>query len=207
MARLTSPLTLGGLPPWSMPNGLHTQLTTDALTMALEARRPAPGLVHHSDRGCQYTCEAYGRVLERGRCLQSVSGSETAATTRSRELLLKAQARPYVPPPLAQEGRCQTGPLRVRRSLLQSPAAPLTPGAAQSRSVRISSPSTHGSIINLSAKRREAQLPKFCVASGFLAILIVVENFVLASIVHLNQNSATWTKTHLHVVGCGAKPS
>jgi len=58
---------------WSMANTLHTQLTIDALRMALESRRPEPGLVCHSDRGCQYTSEAYGRVLEAWGCRQSVS--------------------------------------------------------------------------------------------------------------------------------------
>ncbi len=31
--------------------------------MALQARRPAAGLVHHTDRGCQYTAHAYQALL------------------------------------------------------------------------------------------------------------------------------------------------
>ena len=38
-------------------------LATDALSMALRARRPAAGLVHHSDRGCQYASDEYQRGL------------------------------------------------------------------------------------------------------------------------------------------------
>ena len=38
---------------WSMANHLRTELVLDALEMALWNRRPARGLIHHSDHGCQ----------------------------------------------------------------------------------------------------------------------------------------------------------
>ena len=44
---------------WAMADHLRTELAAEALTMALQARRPAAGLVHHTDRGCQYTAHAY----------------------------------------------------------------------------------------------------------------------------------------------------
>ena len=43
----------------AMADHLRTELALDALTMALDRRRPATGLVHHTDRGCQYTAGAY----------------------------------------------------------------------------------------------------------------------------------------------------
>jgi putative transposase len=46
---------------WSMADHLRTELVLDALDMAIEARRPDAGLIHHSDRGCQYTSFAFGR--------------------------------------------------------------------------------------------------------------------------------------------------
>jgi transposase InsO family protein len=50
---------------WALETHLRTSLSTDALDMALEARRPAPGsLIHHSDRGVQYACRDYTTVLE-----------------------------------------------------------------------------------------------------------------------------------------------
>jgi transposase InsO family protein len=50
---------------WALETHLRTSLSTDALDMALEARRPAPGsLIHHSDRGVQYACRDYTAVLE-----------------------------------------------------------------------------------------------------------------------------------------------
>jgi putative transposase len=48
---------------WSMANHLRTELVLDALDMAISQRQPAPGLVCHSDHGCQYTAFAYGRRL------------------------------------------------------------------------------------------------------------------------------------------------
>jgi putative transposase len=39
---------------WSMANHLRSELVLDALNMAIHNRCPAPGLVHHSDRGSQY---------------------------------------------------------------------------------------------------------------------------------------------------------
>jgi putative transposase len=48
---------------WSMADHLRTELVLDALDMAVAHRRPPPGVVHHSDHGCQYTSLAFGRRL------------------------------------------------------------------------------------------------------------------------------------------------
>lgn len=45
---------------WSMANHPRTELVLDALNMAIHNRRPAAGLVHHSDRGSQYTSVEFG---------------------------------------------------------------------------------------------------------------------------------------------------
>jgi transposase InsO family protein len=58
---------------WSMADHLRAELCVDALVMALQRRRPEPGLVHHSDRGVQYAAEPYRRVLERHGIEQSMS--------------------------------------------------------------------------------------------------------------------------------------
>jgi putative transposase len=50
---------------WSMQSHLRTELVTAALEMALEQRRPQPGLVHHSDQGCQYTSIEFGSRCRR----------------------------------------------------------------------------------------------------------------------------------------------
>jgi putative transposase len=45
---------------WSMAKHLRTELVIDALQMAVEQRRPE-GVIHHSDRGSQYTSLAFGK--------------------------------------------------------------------------------------------------------------------------------------------------
>ena len=49
---------------WSMATHLRTELVVEALQMAIARRKPAPGLVHHSDRGVQYTSLSFGKRLE-----------------------------------------------------------------------------------------------------------------------------------------------
>jgi len=52
---------------WAIAGHLEAGLATEALDMALEARNPPPGLIHHSDRGVQYACAAYAdRLAARG---------------------------------------------------------------------------------------------------------------------------------------------
>jgi putative transposase len=49
---------------WSLGHSLATQLVSDALRAAIESRRPdGKQLLHHSDRGCQYTSTAYQQTL------------------------------------------------------------------------------------------------------------------------------------------------
>jgi putative transposase len=49
---------------WSLSASLATPLVSDALRKAIEARRPDTSrLLHHSDRGCQYTSDEYQQAL------------------------------------------------------------------------------------------------------------------------------------------------
>ena len=48
---------------WAMATHLRTELVLQALHMAVEQRRPR-GVIHHSDRGCQYTALAFGQRCE-----------------------------------------------------------------------------------------------------------------------------------------------
>ncbi|WP_369410853.1 DDE-type integrase/transposase/recombinase [Kribbella voronezhensis] len=38
---------------WAVADHLRTDLVAEALTDAVNRRRPAPGVIFHSDRGCQ----------------------------------------------------------------------------------------------------------------------------------------------------------
>jgi transposase InsO family protein len=46
----------------AMAGHLRTELVADALANAVAARDPAPGVIFHADRGCQYTSASYARL-------------------------------------------------------------------------------------------------------------------------------------------------
>jgi transposase InsO family protein len=82
---------------WAMADHLRTELALEALAMALSARRPSSGeLVHHSDRGSQYTAAAYQAQLRahgircsmsrKGDCLDNAMAESFFATLK-RELM------------------------------------------------------------------------------------------------------------------------
>jgi putative transposase len=51
---------------WAMSDSLATPLVSAALRQAIESRRPlGQQLLHHSDRGCQYTSDEYQHLLQR----------------------------------------------------------------------------------------------------------------------------------------------
>lgn len=58
---------------WAMADHMRTELVADALHMAIEDRRPEKGLIFHSDRGCQYTSDEYGKLLDEWGIRQSLS--------------------------------------------------------------------------------------------------------------------------------------
>lgn len=81
---------------WSMSNNLRTDLVLDALNMAIYTRRPQPGLIHHSDRGSQYTSVEFGSRLREEGVLPSMgsvadaydnSMAESFVSTIKRELI------------------------------------------------------------------------------------------------------------------------
>lgn len=58
---------------WAMGDRADQALASSALTMALARRRPAPGAIHHSDQGVQYTCHAYQQQLREAGLIASMS--------------------------------------------------------------------------------------------------------------------------------------
>jgi len=49
---------------WELGEDLRAELALSALDRALADRAIAPGIVHHSDRGVQYCCQAYVERLQ-----------------------------------------------------------------------------------------------------------------------------------------------
>jgi transposase InsO family protein len=58
---------------WAMADHMRAELVCDALRMAIEHRRPAPGATFHSDRGTQYTSKDFTDLLAAHNMKQSLS--------------------------------------------------------------------------------------------------------------------------------------
>ncbi len=58
---------------WDLQDHMRETLVITALRAAIRARRPKPGLIHHTDRGGQYAGEDYRKILARARMPQSMS--------------------------------------------------------------------------------------------------------------------------------------
>ena len=81
---------------WAMDNHMRTELVTDALEMALAQRRPAPGLIWHSDQGSQFVSLAFGQQARAAGIAQSMGSrgdcydnavAETFFATLKKELI------------------------------------------------------------------------------------------------------------------------
>lgn len=59
---------------WAMSASMPAQLVCQALDMAIGSRKPAPGLLIHSDRGCQYASAEYTRFVNQHGFVASMSG-------------------------------------------------------------------------------------------------------------------------------------
>ncbi len=90
---------------WAMADHLRAELALGALAMALQRRRPEPGLVHHTDRGCQYTAAAYqARLAEHG---------VTVSMSRAGECLDNAMAESFFSTLKAELVDTRTWPTRA----------------------------------------------------------------------------------------------
>ena len=59
---------------WAMHQQPGQVVHLGALSMAIQHRRPAPGLIHHTDRGPQYNTFAYRELMQRHGILPSMNG-------------------------------------------------------------------------------------------------------------------------------------
>jgi putative transposase len=62
---------------WSLAKNMAVEMVKGALIMAIGRRKPEPGLIHHSDRGVQYACNEYRRLLQSNGMVSSMSRSGT----------------------------------------------------------------------------------------------------------------------------------
>lgn len=90
---------------WSMATHLRTELVVDALEMALWRRNPDVGLIHHTDRGVQYTALSFTKKLEEAGIVASMGRvgsaldnaiSESFVASLKSELLLPHEGHRFV---------------------------------------------------------------------------------------------------------------
>jgi transposase InsO family protein len=87
---------------WALDESLHAPLALAALRRALHLRRPAPGLVHHSDRGIQYACREYVNLLEDHGLLPSMSrAGNPYDNARCESLSRRSSRRRFTPASIA----------------------------------------------------------------------------------------------------------
>lgn len=82
---------------WALEDQMPTGLVESALNRALAQRRPTPELVHHTDRGCQYTSRSYQQRLQSLKIQPSMSAIGYCydnATMESFWSTLKTEALP-----------------------------------------------------------------------------------------------------------------
>ena len=86
---------------WAMENHLRTELVLAALDMAIAQRRPL-AVIHHSDRGCQYTSYGFGRRCQEAGIVPSMGSvgdaydnamAESSFATLEREVLNRRRFR------------------------------------------------------------------------------------------------------------------
>ena len=65
----------GEIVGYAMGERLTRNLVGESLLRAIAAKRPARGLIHHSDRGSQYCAQEYQQILARFDLVASMSGS------------------------------------------------------------------------------------------------------------------------------------
>ena len=82
---------------WSLARNMAVKMVKEALLMAIGRRKPDPGLIHHSDRGIQYACNEYRRLLQNyglvcsmsrsGNCLDNALAERFFRTLKSEYLV------------------------------------------------------------------------------------------------------------------------
>ena len=78
---------------WKLDRALTSRLAAEALESAIDVRRPLPGVVHHSDRGVQYTSPEYVAILKLHGMVQSMSRPANPYDNASCESFIKTLKR------------------------------------------------------------------------------------------------------------------
>src|SRR3954454_8724244 len=90
---------------WSMRDDLKAEFVVDALGMAVTRRKPRAGVVHHSDRGSQYTSLAFGTTLRDSGLGASRVGRGDASDSAACESTIKNELIKRKPWPSRDQAR------------------------------------------------------------------------------------------------------
>jgi len=93
---------------WAMASHLRVELVIEALELALWRQQPPSGLIHHSDRGSQYTALAFGQRLQRSGLVASMGRAGDAydnALVEAFFATLKSELAALQPWPTRQAAR------------------------------------------------------------------------------------------------------
>lgn len=74
---------------WAMRDHMRVELVLEALESAYSSRQPGPGLLHHSDRGSQYTANDYQAALWDRQARVSMSGTGNCYDNAAMESFFK----------------------------------------------------------------------------------------------------------------------
>jgi len=75
---------------WAVSNRMKKDLAIRALEMAINLRQPAPGCIHHTDRGSQYCSHAYRKILRKQGFQVSMSGKGNCYDNAAVETFFKS---------------------------------------------------------------------------------------------------------------------
>ena len=122
---------------WATGDRLHRDLALAALRKALAVRRPAAGLIHHSDRGSQYCSVDYQTELGKHGVLISMSAKGNCYDNAMVETFFKnSEIRAGVADHLLHPPTSDPGHWPLHRRVLQSRPAPFRPRLHQPGTVR-----------------------------------------------------------------------
>ena len=104
---------------WSMADHMRSQSVVDALTMAVGRRRPAPGVIHHSDQGGQYVSLGFGQQCAKAGIARSMGSTGVCWDNAVAETFFATlEEGAGLPPILADPPRADRRDLRRHRSVL-----------------------------------------------------------------------------------------
>ena len=108
---------------YALADHLRTELVSDALSNAVAARTPQPGVVFHSDRGCQYTSAAYAALADDCEVVLSTGRTGQCWDNALAESFFSSLKGELTDTRLAHPGRRPAGGRGVHRLVQRHPAA------------------------------------------------------------------------------------